>query len=88
MSYLLGCLLGVIACVWIQFRAGYDFITYEIYAVAVLFGVGGSIILVTSLGITADLIGDKTGSGAFVYGIMSFCDKFANGIAVIIIQDL
>lgn len=88
MSYLLGCLLGVIACIWIQFRAGYDFITYEIYAVAVLFGVGGSIILVTSLGITADLIGDKTGSGAFVYGIMSFCDKFANGIAVIIIQDL
>ena len=51
-------------------------------------GVGGSIILVTSLGITADLIGDKTGSGAFVYGIMSFCDKLSNGVAVVVIQDL
>ncbi|KRT78525.1 membrane transporter [Oryctes borbonicus] len=51
-------------------------------------GSGGSIILVTSLGITADLIGDKTGSGAFVYGVMSFCDKIANGIAVMVIQNL
>jgi hypothetical protein len=51
-------------------------------------GACGSIILVTSLGITADLIGDKTDSGAFVYGIMSFTDKLANGIAVVIIQDL
>lgn len=51
-------------------------------------GAGGSIVLVTSLGITADLIGNQTSSGAFVYGIMSFTDKLANGIAVIIIQDL
>lgn len=51
-------------------------------------GSAGSIILVTSLGITADLIGDKTGSGAFVYGVMSFCDKLSNGIAVIVIQNL
>lgn len=54
----------------------------------VVSGAAGSIILVTSLGITADLIGDKTGSGAFIYGVMSFCDKLANGIAVVIIQDL
>lgn len=53
-----------------------------------LLGAGGSVVLVTSLGITADLIGDKTSSGAFVYGVMSFTDKLANGIAVIIIQDL
>lgn len=51
-------------------------------------GSAGSIILVTSLGITADLIGDKTGSGAFVYGVMSFTDKLANGIAVVVIQNL
>lgn len=87
-SYILGTILGVLACIWIQLRDGEDFVTYDIYAVAVLFGAGGSIILVTSLGITADLIGDKTGSGAFVYGVMSFCDKLANGIAVVIIQEL
>lgn len=88
MSYVVGTTLGIAACLWIQFRDSGSFISVEIYIVAVLFGISGSIILVTSLGITADLIGDKTGSGAFVYGIMSFTDKMANGIAVVIIQDL
>lgn len=44
--------------------------------------------LVTSLGITADLIGPNTESGAFVYGANSFTDKLSNGIAVSIIQAL
>ena len=44
--------------------------------------------LVTSLGITADYIGDCSEGGAFVYGLMSFTDKLANGLAVIIIQYL
>jgi len=42
--------------------------------------------LVTSLGITADLIGLNTESGAFVYGAMSFIDKLSNGVAVTLIQ--
>jgi hypothetical protein len=44
--------------------------------------------LVTSLGITADLIGQNIESGASVYGAMSFMDKLSNGIAVTLIQDL
>lgn len=44
--------------------------------------------LVTSLGITADLIGKNTQSGAFVYGAMSFTDKMANGVAILLIQYL
>lgn len=44
--------------------------------------------LVTTLGVTADLIGPDTDSGAFVYGSMSFADKLANGVAVMIIQHL
>ncbi|KAK9889427.1 hypothetical protein WA026_004697 [Henosepilachna vigintioctopunctata] len=88
LAYMIGVSLGIFACVWIQIGRGTFYLSYGIYIVAVLIGAGGSVILVTSLGITADLIGDKTGSGAFVYGIMSFTDKLANGVAVIIIQDL
>ena len=44
--------------------------------------------LVTSLSITADLIGSNVESGAFVYGAMSFCDKLSNGAAVMLIQNL
>lgn len=51
-------------------------------------GFAGSIMLVTSLGITADYIGQNVDSGAFVYGAMSFTDKLCNGLAVILIQYL
>jgi len=51
-------------------------------------GAGSSVMLVTSLGITADLIGLNTESGAFVYGAMSFVDKLSNGVAVTLIQTL
>lgn len=49
-------------------------------------GASSSIQLVTSLGLTADLIGQDTDTGAFVYGAMSFVDKLSNGIAVVILQ--
>uniref|UniRef100_A0A8V5GQ90 Uncharacterized protein n=1 Tax=Melopsittacus undulatus TaxID=13146 RepID=A0A8V5GQ90_MELUD len=60
----------------------------EIYGAAVLLGAGSATILVTSLSMTADLIGTNTHSSAFVYGAMSFTDKMANGLAVMAIQNL
>jgi hypothetical protein len=51
-------------------------------------GAGSSVMLVTSLGITADLIGPNIESGAFIYGVMSFMDKLSNGVAVTVIQDM
>ena len=40
--------------------------------------------LVSSLALTANLIGKNTSTAAFVYGAMSLTDKIANGIAVIV----
>lgn len=59
-----------------------------VYGAAILSGVGGSTMLVTSLAMTADLIGENTESGAFVYGAMSFTDKLSNGAAIALIQQL
>nr|XP_033813027.1 major facilitator superfamily domain-containing protein 12 isoform X2 [Geotrypetes seraphini] len=59
-----------------------------VYGAAVVLGSGSAVILVTSLSMTADLIGDNTQSAAFVYGAMSFTDKVANGVAVVVIQSL
>lgn len=53
-----------------------------------LLGSAGSIMLVTSLGIITDFIGQNTENGAFVYGFMSFTDKLGNGLAVMLIQYL
>lgn len=87
-TYLLGCLLAIAACVWILFGYGYTYCTYEIYAVAVLVGVATSTLLIISLSITSDLIGNSVSSGAFVFGAMSFVDKLSNGLAIVLIQDL
>ena len=51
-------------------------------------GSSSCILLITSLGMTADLIGDKVQSGALIYGLMSLTDKLSNGLAVVLIQDM
>ncbi|KAI3386459.1 hypothetical protein SNEBB_006530 [Seison nebaliae] len=61
---------------------------WQVFAPAILLGSGGAIILVVSLSMTADMIGNNTKNGAFVYGCMSFADKLANGLAISIIQYL
>jgi len=91
-SYLLGAALGLAACVWIYYggdeqgRADRWFKHYGIFIAAGLLGVAGSTVLITSLSLTAELIGSNTESSAFVYGAMSFTDKVSNGLAVMVIQ--
>ncbi|GIY20405.1 major facilitator superfamily domain-containing protein 12 [Caerostris darwini] len=85
-TYFLGCVLGIMSCIWIYIGEGESYSTYQLYAVAVLIGVAGSTLLIISLAFTSDLIANSTTSGAFVFGAMSFVDKLANGIAVVVIQ--
>ncbi|XP_076336059.1 major facilitator superfamily domain-containing protein 12-like isoform X1 [Tachypleus tridentatus] len=87
-TYLFGVSSAIGASVWLYFGRGDLYRYREVYAVAVLIGIGGSTMLVTSLSITSDLIGKNTSSGAFVFGAMSFLDKLSNGLAVLIIQDV
>lgn len=88
LAFTTGCAIGLSGCVWIWFGTGYDYKVYCVYAVAVLIGAAYSIQLVTSLAITADLIGNDVGNGAFIYGIMSFADKLSNGAVIMVIQSL
>lgn len=85
-TYFFGAILGLSACAIIRIGKGTLYTKYLIYLVASLLGSASSIVLVSSLGITTDLIGTRTNSGAFVYGIMSFVDKLSNGVVVVIIQ--
>lgn len=85
-AYMTGGLAGIAVSTWIRFGAGNIFVHYGIYGVAALLGFSSSVMLVTSLGITSDLIGQDCDNGAFIYGLMSFCDKLSNGGAVMMIQ--
>ncbi|KAG9264768.1 major facilitator superfamily domain-containing protein 12-like isoform X1 [Astyanax mexicanus] len=85
MTYFVGLVLILVFSYWVLLATD---MSDAVYGAAVLLGAGSATILVMSLSMTADLIADQTQSGAFVYGAMSFTDKVANGLGVIIIQGL
>ncbi|XP_073346762.1 major facilitator superfamily domain-containing protein 12-like [Pagrus major] len=85
LTYFVGLLLIMAFSYWVLLD---EMMGQRVYGAAVLLGAGSATILVISLSMTAELIADQTQSGAFVYGAMSFTDKLANGVAVMIIQAL
>lgn len=86
-TFALGCCVGLAGSVWVWFGSEEYYKQWGIFLVAALLGIGGSTLLITSLSITADLIGQNVEGGAFVYGFMSFVDKVSNGIIIMIIQN-
>ena len=86
-------MVGFSACVWVYYggdehgKADEFFKHYGIFFATVMFGAAGSAVLITSLSLTAELIGNNTETSAFVYGAMSFTDKVSNGLAVMAIQN-
>lgn len=85
LTYFMGLLLILAFASWVLIDTQMGQL---VHGAAILLGAGSATLLVISLAMTADLIADQTQSGAFVYGAMSFTDKFANGVAVMVIQAL
>jgi len=82
-SYFVGALFGIAACI------GFLFLQQNsnlVYLVSVILGFANSTLMVVSVSLEADLIGDDLRSNAFVYGLMSFGDKILNGVVVVLIQ--
>uniref|UniRef100_A0A1E1WKA0 Major facilitator superfamily (MFS) profile domain-containing protein n=2 Tax=Pectinophora gossypiella TaxID=13191 RepID=A0A1E1WKA0_PECGO len=86
LSYLTGSACALTGFMWVYFGSDHVYKHDLIYVVAVLIGFGGAVMLVTSLALTADLVGARTEASAFVYGLMSFTDKLACGVAIALIQ--
>ncbi|GMF40511.1 unnamed protein product [Phytophthora fragariaefolia] len=84
-SFALGAALIVLALVLSYFLTA-ETATW-VYPFSIILGMGNSIIMVTSVCLTGDLVGNNVESGAFVYGAMSFTDKISNGVAILLIQN-
>jgi Na+/melibiose symporter-like transporter len=54
---------------------------------AIIFGVGTSLLMVTGVSFVNDLVATNLSSSAFVYGCMSFTDKLGTGAVVILVQN-
>ncbi|KAM9330581.1 major facilitator superfamily domain-containing protein 12 [Gastrophryne carolinensis] len=85
LTYFLGLIAIATFAAWIALDTQ---LGVAVYGAAIILGSGSATILVTSLSMTADLIGHHSLSAAFVYGAMSFTDKVANGLAVVAIQSM
>ncbi|CAB3240055.1 unnamed protein product [Arctia plantaginis] len=86
-AYLIGSLLSLTSCAWIAVFIDPEASIVQIYLVATLIGAGSSITLVSSLCVTADLIGPHSHQGAAIYSIVTFADKLVTGIAVVAIEN-
>ncbi|XP_013176044.1 PREDICTED: uncharacterized symporter YjmB-like isoform X1 [Papilio xuthus] len=87
MAYFIGSILSLISSLWIALTISPEASIVQIYLVATLIGAGSSITLVSSLCVTADLIGPHSHQGASVYSIVTFADKLVTGIAVVAIEN-
>lgn len=69
--------VGSLPLIWIG--DGGEGLKQLIYPCAGIQGVGVAILLNTGTSLISDVIGKDSSSSAFVYGIYSLMDKFANG---------
>lgn len=85
--YLLGSLTSIGACLWVGLsHTATTTTSLPLYGIAVLFGAGSSITMISSLCITADMIGRHSNQGGFIYSAVTFADKLITGVVVVVIE--
>lgn len=87
-AYLLGSVISISGCLWVALAAPPTASSIRLYGIAVLFGAGSSITMISSLCITADMIGRHADQGGFIYSAVTFADKLITGIVVIVIETM
>ncbi|XP_052890488.1 major facilitator superfamily domain-containing protein 12-like [Anopheles moucheti] len=85
--YFIGSIISTSVCLWIALTPGSgSFSTVSLFLIASLFGAGSSITMISSLCITADMIGKHADQGGFIYSAVTFVDKLIIGVVVAIIE--
>lgn len=88
-AYFFGSLISIIGCLWIGIASPLESSSsIPLYIVAIIFGAGSSITMISSLSITADMIGKDSNTSGFIYSAVTFADKFITGVVVIAIENL
>ena len=85
--FIISCILGLAACleIWIGCQ-NVETCQYEVIIIAILLGASTSTHQTCSLSMIACLVGPNIESGGFVYGTMSFIEKIAVGVAIMVVQ--
>lgn len=88
LAYLVGSVASIAACLWVALAAPPAASSLELCLIAVLFGAGSSVTMISSLCITADMIGRHADQSGFIYSAVTFADKLITGVVVIVIEAL
>ncbi|VVC35569.1 Hypothetical protein CINCED_3A011577 [Cinara cedri] len=86
MLFALGSIVSISGSLLVFFNPDNELTYHYLYLAAVCFGSGSAITSVLSLSVTANLIGNDTDCGAFIYSSVTFSDKLINGLAIIGIE--
>ncbi|XP_052860299.1 major facilitator superfamily domain-containing protein 12-like [Anopheles cruzii] len=87
--YFIGSIVSISVCLWIALTAtSASFSTFALFVIASLFGAGSSITMVSSLCITADMIGKHADQSGIIYSAVTFADKLVTGVVVVIIESV
>lgn len=86
--YLIGSFLCVCGCVLVEYSISVALSNVRLYTIAILFGAGSSITMISSLCLIANMIGKHADQSGFVYSAVTFADKLITGVAVLAIESL
>lgn len=85
-GYLIGCFIGIIGCIWVAIDRAPA--VFELYLIAICYGSCHAILMIASLSMTADMIGNQTEQGGMVYSVITFFAKLTTGVAIFIFQSM
>lgn len=88
LAYFFGSMFCIGGCVSVYYVSSINTNVAELFGVAALFGAGSSITMISSLCITADMIGSHSEKGGFIYSAVTFFDKLITGIVVAVIESM
>lgn len=86
--YLLGSLTCIFGCLLVETSISTQLSNARLYSIAILFGAGSSITMISSLCLIANMIGKHADQSGFVYSGVTFADKLITGVAVLAIESL
>ncbi|KAI2806351.1 Major facilitator super domain-containing protein 12, partial [Blomia tropicalis] len=85
---LFGVLIGIAASMWTVTGDcnNQSFKSFEIYLIAILFGISTSIVKISTISLVSDMIGMNEKSISFIYGAVSFFERICGGIVIYILE--
>lgn len=78
-TYLIGCLIGISGCIWVAVDRMLT--VPELYLIAICYGSCHSTLMITSLSMTAEMIGEHVEQSGKIYSVTLFISKLSTGLA-------